>query len=158
MSMKVTINDFVGSDKSVEPSNENTEFKKTLEKEVEKYIKDKAMPTNEERQEVAGRLKSEKESSGLFDNAFLELFRDVIGRYPDRNLSRGKCETELLFKRLADLIEPEPTVERDALLALARDLEVSIMESGACGDVAGLVLNIVKQIREACGEVSNNEV
>lgn len=47
----------------------------------------------------------------------------------------------------------EPTVDRDALLALARDLEVSIMESGVCGDVAGLVLNIVKQIREACGEV-----
>lgn len=66
------------------------------------------MPTNEERREVARKLRSHNESSGLFDNAFLELFHYVVGRYPDMNLFRGKCETEILFKRLADLIEPGP--------------------------------------------------
>ena len=117
------------------------------------------MPTNEERQEVAGRLKSEKESSGLFDNAFLELFRDVIGRYPDRNLSRGKCETELLFKRLADLIEPEPAVDRDALLDIATPMEwaseASYEEVGVVS--GGIVGAWAEKIKEACGEVNNHE-
>lgn len=103
------------------------------------------MPTNEERQEVAGRLRSEKESSGLFDNAFLELFRDVIGRYPDMNLSRGKCETELLFKRLADLIDPicevhRDTVFRPAVLYPDRELddvgrEETVFRCGKCCEI-----------------------
>lgn len=73
------------------------------------------MSTSKERQEVADRLKSSNESSGLFDNAFLELFNNVVGRYPDMNLFRGKCETELFFKRLADLIDPTCEVHRDTV-------------------------------------------
>ena len=80
-----------------------------MKRSVEKKLKlVRTMSTNEERREVARNLRSHNESSGLFDNAFLELFHDVVGRYPDMNLFRGKCETEILFKRLADLIEPEP--------------------------------------------------
>ena len=89
------------------------------------------MPTSEERREVADRLRSNNGSSGLFDNTFLELFHDVTGRYPDMNLSRGKCETELLFKRLADLIEPEP--ERTCKIVNSENKFVN-WECSACGE------------------------
>lgn len=100
------------------------------------------MPTNEERREIARKLRGEKCGfAGWVGAVYIAL--EVDGE-------TAGCD---MLDLLADLIEPEPTVDRDALLALARDLEVSIMESGACGDVAVLVLNIVKQIREACDEV-----
>lgn len=102
------------------------------------------MPTNEERQEAVKRLREDARLGAL---PFIDFLGAVAYDVAVERDERG------VLNRLADLIEPEPTVDRDALLALARDLEVSIMESGVCGDVAGLVLNIVKQIREACGEV-----
>ena len=111
------------------------------------------MPTNEDRREVASQI---RESVELFEMVgagcpdYQALIMKLMNLNPD--FTSGKNRRSGLL-RLADLIDPEPTVDRDALLALARDLEVSIMESGACGDVAGLVLNIVKQIREACDEV-----
>lgn len=92
--------------------------------------------SNEERREVARKLRSHNESSGLFDNAFLELFHEVVGRYPDMNLFRGKCETELLFKRLADLIEPEP--ERTCLAkpwAVERDTGYCDCTECECGEI-----------------------
>lgn len=102
------------------------------------------MPTNEERREAVKRLREDARLGAL---PFIDFLGAVAYDVAVERDERG------VLNRLADLIEPEPTVDRDALLALARDLEVSIMESGVCGDVAGLVLNIVKQIREACGEV-----
>lgn len=99
------------------------------------------MPTNEERQEAAKRLRDDARLGAL---PFIDFLGAVAYDVAVERDERG------VLTRLADLIEPEPTVDRDALLALARDLEVSIMDSGACGDVAGLVLNIVKQIRKAC--------
>lgn len=100
------------------------------------------MPTNEERREVAHNLRETSDAISDWgdSNPYWYVMKCVYGDVEIHN------DNELLY-RLADLIDPEPTVDRDALLALARDLEVSIMESGACGDVAGLVLNIVKQIR-----------
>ena len=97
------------------------------------------MPTNEERQEAVKRLREDARLGAL---PFIDFLGAVAYDVAVERDERG------VLNRLADLI-----VDRDALLALARDLEVSIMESGVCGDVAGLVLNIVKQIREACGEV-----
>ena len=57
------------------------------------------------------------------------------------------------LKRLADLIEPEPEVDRDTLLYLVQDLEVSVMDSGTCGDVDVIVMDIVAKVRKACGEI-----
>lgn len=106
------------------------------------------MLTSEERQEVARKFRREADNEEPFVTASIVGLSDL--NYGDWKAGRNDAEC---WNWLADLIDPEPTVDRDALLALARDLEVSIMESGVCGDVAGLVLNIVKQIREACGEV-----
>lgn len=110
------------------------------------------MPTSEERREVVRNLREPFDVVGQGRYVALNgtLFGMQLLANDEQTLRNG-------VKHLAYLIEPEPTVDRDALLALARDLEVSIMESGACGDVVGLVLNIVKQIRETCGEVNNHE-
>ena len=55
-----------------------------------------------------------------------------------------------------DVIEcdcmPYTRVDRQALLYLARDLEVSVMDSGAVGSVVEMIMNIAKEIRKACGE------
>lgn len=107
------------------------------------------MSTNEERHTIAEEMRQRmREGYSLSRFNIAEEIGKYEGDYDDPYKFDEDC-----WSRLADLIDPEPTVDRDALLALARDLEVSIMDSGACGDVAGLVLNIVKQIREACGEV-----
>ena len=108
------------------------------------------MPTNEERRKVAQKLRNSDierhQLNPMVSHATVTICGSSIVCIDEESL-------RMALDYLADLIDPELTVDRDALLALARDLEVSIMESGACGDVAGLVLNIVKQIREACGEV-----
>lgn len=108
------------------------------------------MPTNEERRKVAQKLRNSDierhQLNPMVSHATVTICGSSIVCIDEESL-------RMALDYLADLIDPELTVDRDALLALARDLEVSIMESGVCGDVAGLVLNIVKQIREACGEV-----
>lgn len=107
------------------------------------------MSTNEERHTIAEEMRQRMREGYSFSRFNIA---EEIGKYEGDYDDPYKFDEDC-WSRLADLIDPEPTVDRDALLALARDLEVSIMDSGACGDVAGLVLNIVKQIREACGEV-----
>lgn len=108
------------------------------------------MPTNEERRKVAQKLRNSDierhQLNPMVSHATVTICGSSIVCIDEESL-------RMALDYLADLIDPELTVDRDALLALARDLEVSIMESGVCGDVAGLVLSIVKQIREACGEV-----
>lgn len=112
------------------------------------------MPTNEERRKVAQKLRNSDierhQLNPMVSHATVTICGSSIVCIDEESL-------RMALDYLADLIEPEPEVDRDALLALARDLEVSIMKSGACGDVVGLVLNIVKQIRETCGEVNNHE-
>ena len=107
------------------------------------------MPTNEERRKVAQKLRNSDierhQLNPMVSHATVTICGSSIVCIDEESL-------RMALDYLADLIDPELTVDRDALLALARDLEVSIMESGVCGDVAVLVLNIVKQIREACGE------
>ena len=57
--------------------------------------------------------------------------------------------------RLADLIEPRDTVacDRDALLALAEDVDGAADDSGGFEPLAGMLRDIARSIREACGEV-----
>lgn len=111
------------------------------------------MPTNKERREVASQI---KETVELFETVgagcpdYQYLIMGLMNLNPDFTSVENRLSGLL---RLADLIEPEPEVDRDALLYIAQDLEVSVMDSGACGDVAGLVLDVVAKIRKACGEI-----
>lgn len=106
------------------------------------------MPTNKERREVARKLRS---VAGNHREVDKEYVHEILGLY------MGECVDgydPLSVMKVADLIESEPEVDRDALLYLAQDLEVSVVDSGACGDVASLVLDTVAKIRKACGEQS----
>lgn len=95
---------------------------------------------------LANLIEPEPETKGLYQ----------IGA--DRRTKKGN-ETLVLYgdQALPDVIEcdcvPYTRVDRDALLYLAQDLEVSVMDSGASGDVVGIVLDVVAKIRKACGEI-----
>ena len=147
------------------------------------------MPTNEERREAARKLRA---VAGNHREVDKEYVHDILGLY------MGECVDgydPLSVMKVADLIEPDseidrdallklaneleqetgsvcgvctgktasrireacgyykPKVDRDALLYLAQDLEVSVIDSGACGDVVGIVMDIVAKIRKACGEI-----
>ena len=70
-----------------------------------------------------------------------------------------------LFDRLADLIDPDceegrysvartvRPVDREALLALADDVDGAADDSGGFEPLAGMLRDIARSIREACGEV-----
>ena len=109
------------------------------------------MPTDNERREVARKLRAAKRPS-------LMVLMDVLG-----------VGGEGVFARLADLIEPPtqcpyyrsdrhycsihdvPAIDRDALLALAEKLE---QETGpVCGVCMG---NTARRIREALGVTDDN--
>ena len=95
------------------------------------------MVTNDERREVARRLRELKDPYWAGGNSS-EASMDVMG--VESYLRRNG-----LSSNLADLIEPN--CDRDALLALADKLEE---ETGSvCGVCMG---NTARRIREACGE------
>ena len=102
MTMKITIEELIGSDEPVKPSEENIEFKEQLEKEVEKYRKDKTVPTNEERREVARNLREPFDVVGQGRYVALNgtLFGMQLLANDEQTLRNG-------VKHIADLIEPE---------------------------------------------------
>lgn len=109
------------------------------------------MPTNEERQEAVKRLREDARLGAL-------PFIDFLGAVAyDVAVERDEHG---VLNRLADLIEPEPTVDRDALLDIARQMEwaseASYEEVGVVS--GGIVGAWAEKIKEACGEVSNHEV
>ena len=53
------------------------------------------------------------------------------------------------WRRLADLIEP--SCDRDALLALAEDVDGAADDSGGFEPLAGMLRDIARRIREALG-------
>ena len=115
------------------------------------------MPTDDERREVAERLRAYGKEFG--DATWRELCNVVLGdedRYP------SAVRKLRLIDRLADLIEP--SCDREALLAQVRELEKCAWYFGldfgedeplrdrlkeASEDFAGCA----RRIREACGEV-----
>ena len=122
------------------------------------------MVSDDERREVAERLrkKSRKYARELFSrhtsiNAYHEV-REVL--YGTDGAPKSLCE---FFDRLADLIDPDcdegrysvartaRPVDRDALLALAEELEGEGLDGWASGPVN--VGEYARRIREACGEV-----
>lgn len=66
----------------------------------------------------------------------------------------GIDETKVLRFRVADVeFVPKPTCDRDALLALAEDVDGAADDSGGFEPLAGMLRDIARRIREACGEV-----
>lgn len=89
-----------------------------------------------------------------------DVDQDIKGLYQigaDR-ITKDGSDTLVLYgdNALPDVIEcdctPYTRVDRQALLYLARDLEVSVMDSGAVSSVVEMIMNIAKEIRKACGE------
>lgn len=112
------------------------------------------MPTNEERREVARKL---RELAGTYI---------TIGDLESAlciDMSSGRVDIARdaeSISSLADLIEPEPTVDRDALLKLADEMEdraESYMAQcpGAMKTwvATGDMRVVADKIRKACGEV-----
>lgn len=68
----------------------------------------------------------------------------------------GGCKAPLNLEydgRLIGEIARELTVDRDALLALAEDVDGTADDSGGLEPLAGVFRDIARCIREACGEV-----
>lgn len=96
------------------------------------------MPTNEERREVARRL---RKAVGT------EFYGDYVIE------AIGCADSSDPYKRLADLIDPESTVDRDALLDIARQMEwASEASYEGVGVVSGGIVGAwAEKIKEACG-------
>lgn len=120
------------------------------------------MPTDDERRRVVERLREMSEWSGEVDCAeWGERVLNLLFRAGD------DCTDGEYYARLVDLIEPAPKCseaapkcDRDALLALADEIEDrAAPDMGLNGDTtpawyaAARMKNVARRIREACGEV-----
>lgn len=117
------------------------------------------MVTNEERREVARRLRHAWVNVPDRDPVrhHLRVLNEI---YEAIGISDGEADAIDLFNRLADLIEPcdmshgcRDTVacDRDALLALADDVDGAADDSGGFEPLAGMLRDIARSIREAVG-------
>ena len=125
------------------------------------------MPTNEERREVARNIRdadltkyaSYYEEVKGWDHVRATRFVLVSNLGSAIGIEKAIFSIDDLKIRLADLIEPEPTVDRDALLDIARQMEwaseASYEEVGVVS--GGIVGAWAEKIKEACGEVNNHE-
>lgn len=102
------------------------------------------MPTNEERREVARKLRetSDEIRYWLDTNPYWYVMKCVYGDVEIHDDNE-------LFYRLADLIEPEPTVDRDALLEIADDL--AAIYPWDIEQAVSTMEEMAQLIREACG-------
>ena len=104
------------------------------------------MPTDKERREVAERLRGISRDVKFWGGVDpLHYVKKGVFGDVDRH---GPNET---IDRLADLIEPR--CDREALLALAEDVDGAADDSGGFEPLAGMLRDIARRIREACGEV-----
>lgn len=102
------------------------------------------MPTDDERREVARRLR-ELHLGGGSKDLIERTLSDAIGAW-----RRSGMSWDFITERLADLIEP--SCDRDALIALADDVDGAADDSGGFEPLAGMLRDIARSIREACGE------
>ena len=104
--------------------------------------------SDDERRRVAERLRTsdERDAAGFVDCLLAEVVRG-------REFCETPCEEchARLLGELADLIEP--SCDRDALLALAEDVDGAADDSGGFEPLAGMLRDIARRIREACREV-----
>ena len=99
------------------------------------------MPTDTDRREVARRLRGLR--SGWSSGECYYTIIHALG-LPDTSREDGGAA---IYARLADLIEP--SCDRDALLALANEMDAEGL-NGWAGPVN--VGEYARRIREACGE------
>lgn len=119
------------------------------------------MPTNEERREVARNIRdadltkyaSYYEEVKGWDHVRATRFVLVSNLGSAIGIEKAIFSIDDLKIRLADLIEPEPTVDRDALLDIARQMEwVSEASYEEVGVVSGGIVGAwAEKIKEACG-------
>ena len=117
------------------------------------------MPTDDERRSVAERLRGLNGNiphvRGVYEADGLAIFCDdqadyyqicyaVAGYLPAEHMH--PCDYEELHACLADLIEPAPKCDREALLELAGEMD------GLCGPWHDCGKHYARRIREACGE------
>lgn len=123
------------------------------------------MPTNKERREVARNIRdadltkyaSYYEEVKGWDHVRATRFVLVSNLGSAIGIEKAIFSIDDLKIRLADLIEPEPTVDRDELLDIARQMEwaseASYEEVGVVS--GGIVGAWAEKIKEAC--VVNDE-
>lgn len=142
------------------------------------------MPTNEERREVAARLRERTKKP--MGKSVQRMFTETLGMYQHNicwmNPDKATARWDTIVNRLADLIEPgEPKamcvaevkvdgelleklahdtaveltgIDRDALLALADEMEEARYDYLEADDA---LWRFADRVREACGEVSYEE-
>ena len=117
-----------------------------------------------ERRDVAERLR--RAWANVSDkNPVRHHMRVLYEIYAAVGLNDDGVDAIDLFDRLADLIDPDceegrysvartvRPVDREALLALADDVDGAADDSGGFEPLAGMLRDIARSIREACGEV-----
>ena len=117
------------------------------------------MATDDERREVAERLRELR--SGWSSGECYYTIIHALG-LPDTSRDDGG---HALYSLLADLIDPDceegrysvartaRPIDREALLALADDVDGAADDSGGFEPLAGMLRDIARRIREACGMV-----
>ena len=116
------------------------------------------MPTNDERREVARRLRAMGEELGSSALLWYHIAK-ILG-------VRTATDGETACDMLADLIDPDcgtqeiasyriTECDRDALLALADEMHINVLESEEFGIefATSEVESFARRIREACREV-----
>lgn len=121
------------------------------------------MPTDDERRAVASRLRE-------FSGKEFHLGRLCAACGIDKSslMSRVTTADAVAWSRLADLIDPgvtdasatphrhhcdvSATCDRDALLALADDVDGAVKDAGDAWPLADDLHDIARCIRKACGE------
>lgn len=105
------------------------------------------MPTDDERREVAAKLREMSDWDDEVDCT------DFGKRVANLLWVRGCDGPEgAFYAALADLIEP--SCDRDALLALADEMQGELDGCESSHEIAGNLQYWVDHIREACGEVA----
>lgn len=116
-----------------------------------------ARVTDDERRRAAASLR--KIRSGWASGTCYYAIINALG-YPDTSREDGG---HALYSLLADLIEPRDmshgcrdtvACDREALLALADDVDGAADDSGGFEPLAGMLRDIARHIRVACGEES----
>ena len=112
------------------------------------------MPTDDERREVARRLRHAWVNVPDRDPVrhHLRVLNEI---YEAVGISDGEADAIDLFNRLADLIEP--SCDRDALLALADEMErradlPSLTVAGQDLVFSEFLVGYARRVRKACGE------
>lgn len=108
--------------------------------------------TDDERREIAENLRYDADYPGCaiqYMEQFISMLRETV-------FNDAICDADYseIFQRLADLIEP--SCDRDALLALAEELEgttrhLNVWQAPFLN--AAETRDLARRIREACGEV-----